>query len=167
MASTIDTPRANILLPAVDETAARRSLLDQIARLESELGAMFCSVFPRTGFDWSVPSRGGPRMLDIGELEELRDGLAERLRHIRRSLNDRTYLEQERRALIERMLLEPARYKWVRVRNEDIGERGCKECRSVPRLGPIGLLLGWWRVKISSGCPLATARAPLRPGSDD
>ena len=26
-------------------------------------------------------------------------------------------------------------------------------------LGLIGMLMGWWRVKISSGCPLATGRA--------
>jgi hypothetical protein len=25
-----------------------------------------------------------------------------------------------------------------------------------PRLGLIGMLMGWWRVVISSGCPLAT-----------
>ncbi|HWH43727.1 MAG TPA: hypothetical protein VNT32_03260 [Thermoleophilaceae bacterium] len=153
--TTLDVQR-RLLLPEVDEAAARRSLREQVARLESELGALFCSVYPRTGFDWRVPSSGGPRVLDLRELELLRDGLAERLHRVRRELGERTFAEEERRGLIERMLLEPARYKWVRVRNEDIGERGCKEYRSVPRLGPIGLLLGWWRVKISSGCPLAT-----------
>jgi hypothetical protein len=25
-----------------------------------------------------------------------------------------------------------------------------------PRLGLIGMLAGWWHVKLSSGCPLAT-----------
>ena len=26
-----------------------------------------------------------------------------------------------------------------------------------PRLGLIGMLMGWWEVKLSSGCPLAPA----------
>ena len=57
------------LRPAVqpDEAAARRSLREQIARLESDLGALFCTTFPRTGFDWRVPSRGGPRVLSLVE----------------------------------------------------------------------------------------------------
>jgi hypothetical protein len=25
-----------------------------------------------------------------------------------------------------------------------------------PRLGLIGMLMGWWQVKLSSGCPLAS-----------
>lgn len=155
MTPMLDIQR-ELLVREVDEGAARRSLLDQIARLESELGALFCSVFPRGGFCWGVPSRGGPRVLDLLELEEVRDELAVRLHRVRRELHERTSVEEERRVLIERMLLDPRSFRWVRVRNEDIGERGCKEYRVVPRLGPIGLLMGWWRVKISSGCPLAT-----------
>ena len=34
--------------------------------------------------------------------------------------------------LIERMLLEPGAYKWVRVSNADIGEPGCKTWHVVP-----------------------------------
>ena len=37
----------------------------------------------------------------------------------------------------------------------DIGEPSCRTWRSVPRLGLVGMLMGWWRVKLSSGCPLA------------
>ncbi len=58
--------------------------------------------------------------------------------------------------LIEEMLLDPAAHKWVCVSNQDIGEPGCKSWHVRPRLGPIGMLMGWWRVVISSGCPLAT-----------
>ena len=47
----------------VDEAAIRRQLRDQVARLEGELGALFCSAYPRLGFDWNVRSRGGPRQL--------------------------------------------------------------------------------------------------------
>ncbi len=44
-----------------DERPGRRTLLDQIERLEGELSSLFVSTWPRTGFDFSVPSRGGPR----------------------------------------------------------------------------------------------------------
>jgi hypothetical protein len=138
-----------------DERAARRSLLDQVARLEAELGQLFCSTWPRQGFDVDVPGRGGPRLLSLADLEELRDDLADRVRHVRRSLSDRTYDEEQHRRLIEEMLLDPAAHKWVRVSNEDIGEPGCKSWHVRPRLGLIGMLMGWWRVVISSGCPLA------------
>ena len=142
-----------------DEAAARRTLREQIARLESELGALFCSTFPRTGFDWDVPSRGGPRVLSLVELTEIRDGLADRLAHNRKLLGDRTYVEELNRRTIEEMLLNPAEYKWVRVQNEDIGERGCKQWHVRPRFWILGMLMNWWRVRISSGCPLAMPAA--------
>ena len=53
------------------------------------------------------------------------------------------------------LLLEPGRYKWMRVSNADIGEPGCKHWHVRPRLGMVGMLAGWWHVKVSSGCPLA------------
>jgi hypothetical protein len=137
----------------VDEAAARRQLREQVARLESELAALFCSTYPRQGFDWSVRSRGGPRLLSITELEELRDDLATRLQHNRSVLGDRTYVEELNRRRIEEMMLAPEEHKWVRVRNEDIGEKGCKDWHVVPRFGPLGMMMNWWRVKISSGCP--------------
>jgi hypothetical protein len=141
---------------APDERSARRDLLEQIARLESDLSALFCSAYPRGGFDWRVPSRGGPRMLSFTELEMLRDDLAERLHTVRRTLSDRTWVEEQNRRLIEEMMLEPEKHKWVRVGNEDIGERGCKHWHVRPRWGILGMMLNWWRVRISSGCPLAT-----------
>ena len=139
-----------------DERAARRTLLDQIARLEDELAQLFCSIWPRKGFSVGVPGRSGPRLLALAELEELRDDLAAAAQHARRALSDRTYREEQYRRLIEEMMLDPAGHKWVRVRNEDIGEPGCKSWHVRPRLGPVGMLMGWWRVVISSGCPLAT-----------
>ncbi len=142
----------------VDERAARGSLLEQIARLESELAALFCSTYPRVGFKWAVRSRGGPRILSLQELEEVRDDLAERLEENRRALSDRTWVEEQNRRRIEEMMLEPERHRWVRVGNEDIGEPGCKHWHVRPRWGLLGMLLGWWRVRISSGCPLAGGR---------
>jgi hypothetical protein len=137
----------------VDEAAGRRSLREQIARMERELAAMFTSAHPRRGLDWSVRSPGGPRLLGMGELEALRDDLAARLEETRQSLGDRTRVERANVERIEQMIAAPQRFKWVRISNEDIGEPGCKHWHARPRLGPIGMLMGWWRVKISSGCP--------------
>ena len=148
----------------VDEVAIRRQLREQVARLEAELGALFCSTYPRTGFEWTVPARSaGPRLLSLRELEELRDDLADRLQHNRRLLGDRTYVEELHRRRIEEMMLAPEEHKWVRVRNEDIGEKGCKQWHVMPRFGLIGMLMNWWRVRISSGCPLARGLRPPLP----
>jgi hypothetical protein len=141
-----------------DERPARQTLLDQIAKLESELGSLLCSTWPRKGFDFGPGQRrrGGPRLLTLAELEQLRDELAERVRSTRRALSERTYLEEQNRCRIEEMLLEPEKHKWVRVANEDIGEPGCHHWHVRPRYGLLGMLMNWWRVRISSGCPLAT-----------
>ena len=141
------------LRPGIDDAAARRSLREQIAKLERELAAVFASAYPRRGLEWQVGSNGGPRLLGVGELEEVRDALAFRLEDARRTLRDRAYVERKNVDRIEEMLAEPARFKWVRISNADIGEPGCKYWHSRPRLGLIGMLMGWWRVKISSGCP--------------
>jgi hypothetical protein len=148
----------------VDERAARRSLREQIARLERQLSDAFVAAYPNSGLQWSVPSLAGPRMLSLGELERVRDELSIRLAQSRGDLSQRTVRQEEKRQLIERMMLEPKRYKFVRVSREDIGERGCGDWHVRPRLGLIGMLMGWWQVKLSSGCPLAQGlRPPPRP----
>ena len=152
-------PRVRPLVPVripPDERAARRTLLDQVARLEEELSQLFCSTWPRKGFEWKVSGRGGPRLLSLAELEELRDELAARVQHAWRVLSERTYIEEQNRRLIEEMTLHPERHKWVRVSAEDIGEPGCRHWHVRPRLSFIGMLMGWWRVVVSSGCPLDT-----------
>lgn len=142
------------LKPATDR-AARGELRRQIARLERELGELFASTFPRRGIDWTVGAAGGPRVLGVGELERIRDGLANRLADARAEIARRADAEEAGRALVERMIADPDEYRWVRVSNEDVGEPGCKHWHSRPRFGILGMLLGWWRVKLSSGCPLA------------
>jgi hypothetical protein len=136
------------------ERPARRTLLDQVARLEEELSQLFCSVWPRKDFDCTVAGRGGPRLLSLAELEELRDELATKVHHLRSTLGDRAYVEEQNRRLIEEMMRAPGAYRWVRVANEDIGEPGCKHRHVRPRWSLLGMLMGWWRVVISSGCPL-------------
>jgi hypothetical protein len=97
-------------------------------------------------------------VLGLADLELIRDRLADRLAENRALLGDRTYVEERNRRLIEAMMLEPAKHKWMRIGHEDIGLPGCKYWEVRPRLGLIGMMMGWWRVKISSGCPLARPR---------
>ena len=135
-------------LAAPGEAAARRDLRDQIARLERELALELAIVFPRrepVRAGRSASARGGPRLLGLGELERVRDELADRI----------AALQDERpRARLEAMFADPARHKRARVTSEELGEPGCTVWAVRPRLGLIGMLMGWWRVKISSGCPL-------------
>jgi len=141
------------LLPGTDDGAARRTLRDQIAKLERELAGLFVSAYPRRELDWQVSSPGGPRLLDVGDLEALRDELASRVEEARRALTVRSKAEEAGRGRIEALVSDPGSHKWERVSNEEIGEPGCKYYHSTPRLGIVGMLMGWWRVKISSGCP--------------
>ncbi len=142
----------------IDEAAARRSLRAQVTRLERDLGHAFISAFPRTEVHAApAPARSrGARLLSLGDLELLRDDLAERLREARDELGRRGEIEETNRVLLEKMRLNPRKYKYVRVTNADIGEDGCWAWHVRPRLGIVGMLAGWWHVKLSSGCPLAT-----------
>jgi hypothetical protein len=140
--------------PQVDERAARRSLQEQIARLEDELTGLFTSAWQRGLGEPSVSASGGPRLLTLGQLEALRDDLAERLDEGRRAIAERTLVEEGHRERIEEMLLDPAAHRWERVTNADIGEPGCKSFHVRPRGGILGMFARWWRVVISSGCPL-------------
>jgi len=138
----------------VDERAARETLRRQIAKLEREFSAAAVAAYPRVDLAAAGMRRGGPRLLGLGELEATRDELAGRLKDVRTFVTEAADEQEDKRVLIERMLLEPAKFKWVRVSNADIGEHGCKNWHVRPRLGIIGMLAGWWHVKISSGCPL-------------
>jgi hypothetical protein len=69
------------------------------------------------------------------------------------------------RLRLEHMLLEPAKHRFASVSCHDLGEPGCGVWHVRPRLGLIGMLMGWWQVKLSSGCPLPRGRGPRpRPG---
>jgi hypothetical protein len=139
-----------------DERAARAQLRDQIARLEARLSDALISAFPYGPIDTSVPGAGGPHLLSLGELERVRDALASRVAAARADLHERRERHAAARALLEDMLLEPGRHRFVRVANRDLGEPGCGVWHVRPRLGLIGMLAGWWQVKLSSGCPLAS-----------
>ena len=146
----------------VDERAARRTLRRQIAHLERDLASAVIAAYPRLPAGTASISHSGPRLLGLGELERTRDDLADRIAEVREQAAAQGERQAAKRLLIERMLLDPAAYRWVRVSNEDIGEPGCKNWHVVPRLGIVGMLAGWWHVKISSGCPLATSHPEQR-----
>ena len=140
----------------VDERRARIELRRQIGRLEAELSRLFGEAFGHTEVPHRIdPIAAAPRVLDLGELEVIRDRLADRVAEARGALVERARVEDENRELVERMLAAPQDFKWVRVSREDLGLHGCGHWHSRPRLGLIGMLMGWWQVKVSSGCPLA------------
>jgi hypothetical protein len=139
-----------------DERLARAELRRQIGRLEAQLGALFADAFPRVKIDAGVAAASSePRALGLGELEAIRDSLAGRIGDARRQLQQHAVVETRNRELLERMLAAPAEHKWLRISRADVGEPGCGHWHSRPRLGPLGMLMGWWRVRVSSGCPLA------------
>jgi len=124
--------------------------------LERELGGLFGEAFGRIDIDHRVGALAvEPRVLDLGELERVRDDLADRVAEARLALRERSRVETGNRELLRKMLISPGDYRWVKVTRGDVGEPGCGAWHSRPRLGPIGMLMGWWRVKVSSGCPLA------------
>jgi hypothetical protein len=146
-------------LPLVtDDRAARRDLREQIGRLERDLQATLASSFPHAGVDVALAPRrmAGPRVLALAELEDLRDRLAAKLGAARSEFAAIADRQEAGRRLLERMLLEPGKHRFVRIANADLGEGGCGVWQVRPRLGLIGMLCGWWQVKLSSGCPLAT-----------
>jgi hypothetical protein len=136
-----------------DPGGARRVLRRQVARLEQELTELGCSAWPRTDLRGGVSGHGGARLLSLGELEELRDALAGETSRLRRALDERGADEERSRRLLEEMLLEPGRHPAARVRAADLGEPSCRVWEVSPSFGPLGRLMRWWRVRISSGCP--------------
>jgi hypothetical protein len=137
------------------ERAARRALRAQVARLERELSTIVAAGFPH------IPAPGppaeafvGPCLLSLEQLERSRDRLAGRVQEFRRLAADRAEHERSAHELLRAMKLEPGRYKFVRLPVTDLGQGGCGVWHVRPRLGLIGMLAGWWQVKLSSGCPL-------------
>ena len=110
-------------IPAVTQQDMRRTLRDQIARLEADLP-------PGPG-----RSTGGARLLTVEELERVRDDLVRRNQE--RRFTDGERQERKRRER-EEMLLGKRRGT---VTNAEVGEAGCTRWQS------------WFRLTISGGCP--------------
>jgi hypothetical protein len=148
--------RAGLPVTDVDERRARAQLRTQIGRLERQLAELTAEAFPRLTIDYHVGAPAtAPRLLGLGDLERVRDELADRVSEARRALDERAEVEARNREVLTALLEAPARHRGAYVSRADVGEPGCGGWRSVPRLGPLGMLMGWWRVKVSSGCPLA------------
>lgn len=115
------------------------------------------TAFQMGGLEQPAPAAGPPRLLDLGELELVRDQLADRVRAARVTIAGRAAEQEAKRAALERMLLNPAEHRHARISCRELGEPGCGVWQVRPRLGLIGMLMGWWQVKLSSGCPLGSA----------
>jgi hypothetical protein len=89
------------------------------------------------------------------ELEQIRDDLMQRLQHARETAERRGERQRRARSRLEQMASDPAAHKGETVSTKDLGERGCTSWEVQPRWGPVGALMNWWRVKVSSGCPLS------------
>jgi hypothetical protein len=135
------------------QSALRGELRAQIARLEAGYAAANARL--NRPADTAAPV-SAPRLLTAGELEAVRDELAARFLDAQADLRGLAVEETrqgEQRALLGRMHDDPARHRWTTITTRDIGEPGCRRWESRPILGVIGLLSGWWRVRVSSGCP--------------
>ena len=154
-------PRADRSRRRRDERAARRDLRDQIARLERELARTLAAAFPRrepARSGRSASAQAGPRLLDARATRA-------HPRRVRRPRADParagtgpSCCAQMRRA--------PERHRSEIVTSAELGEPGCNVWQVRPWLGPIGMLMGWWRVAASWGCPLAGAlRRPVAQAS--
>jgi hypothetical protein len=145
------------------ERAARATLRAQIAKLEGELSLIIAQRFPFiTAETACAGQQGSPRLADLTELERTRDHLAGRLSELRSLAARRREHEHYARDLLERMKLEPGRYRYYRVPVRDLGQGGCGVWEVRPRLGIIGMLAGWWELTLSSGCPLGRGSRSTR-----
>jgi hypothetical protein len=148
--------------------------------MERELSGIVADTFPHIsplsgegfpsgpgGARGAEHTRSGGCLLTLAELEQLRDSLAGRVQDLRRMAVARGEHERRAHELLERMKLEPGRYKFVRLPVKDLGEGGCGVWEVRPRLGLVGMLAGWWQVKLSSGCPLPRGHAPAWPAETD
>lgn len=152
------TPPLEDLAPlVVDEHAARATLRAQLRHLERELAQLSCECFADPGDRAPVAPpaarHAAPRLLSFAELEAQRDALVARVAEARAHRRARRAEIDEVRGYLEEVRRAPERHKFVRIPRSALGEPGCGAYRVTPRLGIIGMLAGWWQVKLSSGCP--------------
>lgn len=143
----------------VDEQAARATLRAQLRHLERELAQLASDGFADPGDRRRiVPATArrraaAPRLLTFAELEQHRDALIARVAEARAQRKARRAEIEAARALLEEVRRAPERHPYTRIPFADLGEPGCGAYEVKPRLGIIGMLAGWWQIKLSSGCP--------------
>ena len=138
---------------ATSERAARATLRAQIGRLEREISTVVIAAYPRLHSGPPVPSFAGPRLLTLGELERVRDALAARLATLGAAAEAQAAHQAVALYELEQMLADPPAHKWKRISNADLGRPGCTTYHVRPRAGVLGMLMGWWQVVVSGGCP--------------
>ena len=133
-----------------EEGAARASLRGQIARLEASL-----APYPEAGSLTRATGPPGPRphLASLGELEAIRDDLLRLLKDARADAERRGEHEKIERRNLEDAVSDPSAHHWESGSRGEMGEPGCGRWQVRPAWGPVGALMNWWRVKISSGCP--------------
>ena len=146
---------------AAETVAARAQLRAQIATLEVQLSDALIACLPYADGSAAAPApttvgarSRGRRILDLGDLERVRDELATRLSAARAEQGRRGERSARARVRLEAMRLEPRRHRFERVTCVELGEGRCGAWQVRPRLGMLGMLMGWWELKLSSGCPL-------------
>ncbi len=142
-----------VAVPRLDERDARRTLREQIARLEREHAAIVTATYPRLDPGPPASSLAGPRLLSLGELERVRDALAARTGALQAAAHAQQARQADAHRELEQMLADPPAHRWEKLTNADLGLPGCGAYHVRPRAGLVGMLMGWWQVKISSGCP--------------
>src|SRR4051794_37957292 len=93
--------------------AARRSLRQQIARLERELAETLASTYPRISAPHPI-AHGGPRLLGLEELERTRDALVARVSDTHRLKARQTADQARAKAKLAAMLADPPAHKGER-----------------------------------------------------
>ncbi|MFL5824183.1 MAG: hypothetical protein ACJ764_12165 [Solirubrobacteraceae bacterium] len=137
------------------EAAARASLRTQIARLEQRLGLLTLELWESGRARAPAPRQrqAAARLLSFGELEGVRDQLVHQIGLGERVLIERADSQARARAELEAMLADPHAHRFETIHRQQLGEPSCGAYRVVPRFGLLGMLFGWWCVKVSSGCP--------------
>jgi DNA-binding transcriptional regulator YhcF (GntR family) len=135
-----------------DELGARRELRRQIGRLEAQLASYRRELESLEPPRVSAPE---PRIASAAELERTRDALLRQLGAARAAAAVRAHRERRAREVRDAMVADPGAHRWEVVSADETGEEGCATWEVAPRLGPLGALMSWWRLKVSGGCPLA------------
>ncbi len=153
MIETVRIEQFRVTESDIAETSARAQMRGQIGRLDQKLSGLVARGCLTAVSGNNEPPSGDARLIGLKELEEERDRLIARLQAAEAELAERCEAQVGSRALLDAMIADPAAHKWIRVSNQDLGRPGCRHWHSTPRFGALGMLSGWWRVKISSGCP--------------
>ena len=167
--------------PRAHRGRRRRDLRAQIASLERELANTLAATYPRVAATRTI-AHGGPRLLDLGQLERTRDTLAANVSDVRRRAEDQRRAQAEARARLEAMYTDLAGHKGEQIAMPSSASRlhrlrgpaAARARRPVHQLvagdGVVGLSVtphkGKRRRRPKSTAPPVPPRAPKRSLAD-